>query len=83
MNNNSPVSTPHNQDEKEQKIKELVLARLGKIPEDMDVFVGDSSYQREELKKHVQNNDEIGKQLTEIELDFLKEIASGKIYLNE
>lgn len=83
MNNNSQVSTPHNEDEKKQKIKELVLARLGKIPEDMDVFVGDSAYRREELKKHVQDNDEIGKQLTEIELDFLKEIASGKIYLNE
>ncbi len=65
------------------QLKELVLARLSVMPPDVSVSVGDKNLDQKELTEHVQSEDEIGKQMMEMELEFLQDLASGAIYGNE
>ena len=69
--------------EETKKLKEIVLARLNVMPEDVSVSVGDKNLGKEELVEHVQSEDEIGKQMMEMDLEFLQDLASGAIYGHE
>lgn len=64
-----------------QKIKSLVLARLRVMPEDAVLNIpGAGSFSKKDLVKHVELDDKIGDQITEIELSFLKSIKQGALY---
>lgn len=66
-----------------KKLKQIVLARLNVMPDDVSVSMGDRNVGKEELVQHVQSEDEIGKQMMEMDLEFLQDLASGAIYGNE
>jgi len=67
--------------ENEQEIKELVIARLKTLPEDKGVSIGaDGEFTKDELIRHVQEGDEIGKKMVEIEMDFLRSLKAGTFY---
>lgn len=70
-------------EEEKKKLKEIVLARLKVMPADVSVTIGSEDLNREQLVKHVQAEDEVGKQMTEMELEFLQDLASGAVYGNE
>jgi hypothetical protein len=69
--------------EEKKKLKELVLARLQVMPSDVTVSIGNTNLDKQELTDHVQSEDEIGKQMMEMELEFLQDLASGAIYGHE
>ena len=62
------------------QVQKLVIARLSAIPKDLQISVGSKQYTVEDLQKFVKENNEIGKQLMESQLKYLREMASGKIY---
>ena len=65
----------------EQEIKDLVIARLKTLPEDKNISIGgDGEFTREELIRHVAENDAIGKKMIEIEMDFLRSLKEGIFY---
>lgn len=65
----------------QEQIKELVLARLQIMPPDANISVGsDGEFSRDELIQHVKNNDDIGKKITEIELEYLRLLKKGILY---
>lgn len=66
-----------------KKLKELVLARLTVMPQDISISIGDKNLDKKALTEHVQSEDEIGKQMMEMELEFLQDLASGAIYGHE
>ena len=66
-----------------KKLKELVLARLTVMPQDISISIGDKNLDKKALTDHVQSEDEIGKQMMEMELEFLQDPASGAIYGHE
>ncbi|MEK7119638.1 MAG: hypothetical protein AAB889_03925 [Patescibacteria group bacterium] len=66
-----------------KKLKELVLARLTVMPQDISISIGDKNLDKKALTDHVQSEDEIGKQMMEMELEFLQDLASGAIYGHE
>lgn len=70
-------------EEETKKLKEIVLARLSVMPEDVNVSIGDKNLDRDELVAHVQSEDEIGRQMMEMDLEFLQDLASGAIYGHE
>ena len=70
-------------EEERQKLKEIVLARLNVMPDDVTVSIGDNSLNKQALTKHVESEDEIGKQMMEMELEFLQDLASGAVYGHE
>lgn len=61
----------------------LVLARLMVMPSDLRLSIGSKEYTKEELEQHIKKEDEIGREYTEIQLEFLRDLASGAIYQNE
>ncbi len=62
----------------EQEIKNLVIARLKTLPEDKSVSVGsEGDFTKDELIQHVEDNDEIGKKVIEVEMNFLHAIKEG------
>lgn len=65
----------------EQDIKNLVIARLKTLPEDKSVSVGSGGdFTKDELIQHVEDNDEIGKKVIEVEMNFLHAIKEGSFY---
>lgn len=65
-----------------KELKKIVLARLQVMPKTINVAVGSNNLTKEELLEHVEKEDEIGKQMMMAELEFLRDLASGKIYQN-
>ena len=70
-------------EEEKNKLKELVLARLNVMPQDISISIGDKNLDKKALTEHVQSEDEIGNQMMEMELEFLQDLASGAIYGHE
>ena len=62
----------------EQEIKNLVIARLKTLPEDKSVSVGsEGDFTKDELIQHVEDNDEFGIYVIEVEMNFLHYIKEG------
>ncbi len=64
-----------------KQIKELVLARLEVMPNTMKVSIGSyGAFSKNDLKGHVEKEDEIGKKVIEVQMAFLRAIKEGKLY---
>ncbi|KYK24974.1 hypothetical protein AYK26_07900 [Euryarchaeota archaeon SM23-78] len=61
-------------------IKELVLWRLEtSVPEHFKLSVGGKgSFTKQELKEHVEKEDDIGKAFVDIQLNFIKALTNGE-----
>lgn len=63
-----------------ESLKRLVLERVSVMPNTLRMAVGSLELTREDLTRHVEKGDEIGKQIIEMNLSFLRDLASGAIY---
>ncbi|MDE1767102.1 MAG: hypothetical protein KGI27_12650 [Thaumarchaeota archaeon] len=64
-----------------KEIKELVIARLEVMPSNMKVSIGSyGTFSKEDLKKHVEEEDAVGKKVIEVQMAFLRAIKEGKLY---
>jgi len=64
----------------EKEIIDLVVARLQNLPSNKEISIGSSGeFTKAELIEHVKNDDEVGKKMVAIEMDFLRSIDS--VYL--
>lgn len=63
------------------EIKKLVLWRIEiSVPKHFKLSIGDKgTFDKEELIKHVQQEDDIGKEIIKMQLQFIKDLSSGKI----
>lgn len=73
------VKKPINSSELDKSIKELVIFRLRAVPKTLHISIGSQDYSTEELIKNVNNDSELGQQIIEMQLDYLRDLASGKI----
>jgi hypothetical protein len=65
----------------DELVKELVIARLKSLPEDMGISVGsEGNFKKDELIMSVQNGGEIGQKIVEVEMDFLRSLKNGILY---
>lgn len=65
----------------EEKIKELIIARLQTIPPEVGISVGsEGDFKRDELIEHVKQDDEIGKKLIQIDLNYLRTLKELNLY---
>lgn len=61
-------------------IKQLVEERLKALPVDVAVSIGDVTYSKDDLISHVQKGDAIGEQISNIQINFLQDLAKGNLY---
>lgn len=66
-----------------RQFKQLVLERISTMPETLRVAVGASQLAPHDMAEHVRSEDEIGRQVMEIELEFLRDLATGAVYGSE
>ena len=64
-------------------LQELTTARLLSISKDVKIAVGDGDYSQAEIISHVEKADDIGQEFMEMQLEFLQDLAEGKIYQYE
>jgi hypothetical protein len=65
----------------EKEIIDLVVARLQNLPSNKEISIGSSGeFTKAELIEHVKKNDEIGKKMIAIEMDFLRSMKEGIFY---
>jgi hypothetical protein len=63
------------------EIKDLVIARIdARISPNLKLSIGDvGSLDKDQMIKHVREGDEIGRQIMQVHLSFIKAQASGKL----
>jgi hypothetical protein len=62
-----------------EELKKIVLWRLETIPSNFKLSVGnEGSFTKEELKKHIEKEDDIGVLFAKMQLNFMKALASGQ-----
>ena len=66
-----------------EEIKALVIARLDVMSSTTKVSIGPYGvFSKDDLKRHVMEDDEIGKKIVEVQMAFLRSIKEGKLYLH-
>ena len=64
-----------------KELKELVIARIEAYPKNFGISIGmDKDYSKNELIKNVEKETTVGKQIVEIEWEFLQDMIKGNIY---
>lgn len=59
---------------------ELIVLRLETLPPDIFFYSGNGSQiSRNEMIEHVTNNDDIGREYIDIEMEFLRALKDGKL----
>ena len=71
----------NNQNEKDEKIKEIVIARINaQMSQNLKLSIGSSkSINKEEMVEHVKKGDDIGNQIIQVHLNFMRAQASGQL----
>lgn len=68
----------------EEEIRRLVIERIKATSDDLQVAIGgEGELSKKELIESVESGDEKGKEIINIQMEFLRDMASGKIYQNE
>lgn len=63
-----------------EEAKELAIARLKAASDDLNIAIGSDEFSKEELLDHVSKTDRIGKEIMEIHLEYLRDMAKGALY---
>lgn len=66
-----------------EQLKQLVRERVNVMPDTLRMAVGSQELSKGDLLRHVAEEDEIGRQVMEIELEFLQDLASGRVYAHD
>lgn len=66
-----------------EQLKNLVLERVGTMPETLGVFLDSKSLTKNDMHYHVKQVDAVGKEIMEMELRYLRDLVSGKVYSYE
>jgi len=67
----------------QEAIKKLALARMKKIPEHIKVSIGSGEYTSKELVENIEDESQLGKQIIEMQINFVRDMAQGKIHTDE
>lgn len=69
----------------DEEIKQLVIARLEVLPEDTGISIGsEGEFSKDELIKRVQEGDDIGQKIVEVEMNYLQGLKNlTDEFLNE
>lgn len=65
----------------EQEIKQLVVERLKVLPDNVGLSIGSAGeFNKSALISHVEQGDDIGRKIVEVELNFLRGLKEGILY---
>jgi hypothetical protein len=67
----------------DQEIRNLVIERLKSISDESSLMIGgDKKLTKSEMIESVKNNDQIGKKIIDMQMTYLRDLASGEFMKN-
>lgn len=72
-----------NNKELQEYIKELVIARINALSKELEISVGGENVTKKQILESVREGNELGQEIIEMQLRFLRDVAGGKIYRSE
>jgi len=81
MKTTKKESTQSIDKETQEDIRKLVMARIKAASDDLAISIGSKEYTKEEMLKSIETGSELGQEIIEIQMEYLKDIAQGAIYL--
>lgn len=81
--NNKSLKKISKDPEAVKELRDLVLARIQVMPDTVNMAIGSEELSKTDLIQHVKEQDDLGTQIMEMELEFLQDLASGAVYENE
>ena len=66
-----------------ENLKKIVLERVNVMPDTLRIAVGSEELTKKDVMRHVRDDDEVVKQMMEMEWEFLRDLASGAIYVHD
>lgn len=66
-----------------EELKNLTMERLKVMPDTTGVVIGSQEYSKADLLSHVSKADDLGKEIMTMQLEFLRDMASGEIYKDD
>ena len=67
----------------DQEIRNLVVERLKSISDESSLMIGgDKKLTKKDMIKSVKNGDEIGRKIIDMQMTYLRDLASGKLMEN-
>lgn len=63
-----------------EDIKKLVIERIKASSDDLRISLGSNEYTKEEILKNIEEENELGKEFIEIQMEYLRDMAKGAIY---
>lgn len=76
----SQIYSENNSASVDEDIRQLVIARVRATPKDVMVSIGSQDYTKDQLIENVESNSEVGREIIEIQMQYLRDLASGAIY---
>lgn len=67
----------------EEDIRKLVIERIKASSGDLGISIGSKTYSKGKLIKSVKLGDELGQEIINAQMKYLKDLAAGKIYQGE
>lgn len=63
-----------------EDMKKLVFARIKAASDDLVLSIGEKQYTKEEILESVKKGDEVGLEIIDMQMEFLRDMASGEFY---
>ena len=63
-----------------EDIKKLVMARILASSDDLGVSLGSKDYNKGKMLESVEKGDELGQEIINIHMEYIKDMAQGAIY---
>lgn len=64
----------------QEEIRKLAMERIKVSSGDLRVSIGAKDYTKAELLESVERGDEVGRKVMEAQIEYLRDMAEGKIY---
>jgi hypothetical protein len=80
MKNRKNIKNTEEEKELKEDIKKLVIARIKATSGDLAISIGSTEYSKEDILKSVEEENKIGKEFIEIQMEYLRDMAKGAIY---
>jgi len=63
-----------------KEMQKLVLARLRASSDDLTISIGSTEYTKQEMLESVEKINDLGKEIMEAQIEYLRDMATGAIY---
>jgi len=66
--------------ETKEDIRKLVIERIKAASDELEISIGSKAYSKSDILKSLEKEDELSREIIEIQMEYLRDMAQGAIY---